>query len=90
MGKGQGDHYGTGYPISFQCFAYRRDTYWRSRSQERENLHVVTRTGRTKRAPSPGKGHPRKLAESHEYVCSCGHQGWSCHRDIMRKPLVAS
>lgn len=88
MGRGQGDHVGTGYPLSFMCYRYRRDTNWRDRRSAREVLHVVKRTGRTKAAPSPGKGHPRKLFRSHEYVCSCGHRGWSCHSDIVRKPLM--
>ena len=76
--------HGTGYPHWFLCpFERRRFTADRLRGAP----HKKVRTGKTRRAPSPGKGSVRKLQESHEYRCSCGHVGWSCHVDVLRTPL---
>lgn len=81
--------HGTGYPIYFHCPVARRERNWSStecppypRGHDR-----IVRTGRTKPAPSQNKGHPRKLSTSHEYECSCGHVGWTCHVDILGKPV---
>ena len=88
MGRGQGDHVGTGYPLTFRCSKERLERDWRGGNRAVEARHdPIVRTGRTRRAPSPGKGHPRKLRESHEYRCACGHVGWSCHVDVLRCPL---
>ena len=88
MGRGQGDHVGTGYPLTFRCPKERRERDWRGGNARVEARHAaIVRTGRTRPAPSPGKGHPRKLAVSFEFVCPCGHVGWSCHIDVVRYPL---
>lgn len=77
---------GSGVPLWFKCPVQRREDAWAwpARSDRR---HDQTRTGRTKPPPNPNRGNPRKLRESHEFVCSCGHVGWSCHVDILHKPL---
>lgn len=51
--------------------------------------HDVVRTGRTKPAPRMRSGATRRAADglSHEFRCSCGHVGWSCHFQILEKPL---
>lgn len=88
MGRGQGDHVGTGVPLTFRCSKERLERDWRGGNSRVEARHAdIVRTGRTRRAPNPGKGHPRKLPVSFEYVCSCGHVGWSCHIDVVRHPL---
>lgn len=79
---------GTGYPNFFLCPVLRRRYYkWRTSSDY--EYHRVQRTGRTKKAPGHGKGHARKLDLSYEYVCRCGHRGWTCAADILRiAPLM--
>ena len=75
MGTGRGRGGGEGYPISFKC------------SQERKGRpgpHTCTATGRTRRPPSPGKGHPRKALLALQYRCTCGFVGWSAHIDLAR------
>jgi len=71
---------GTGYPISFLCTVERRE-------RGHAGIHKWERTGRTKPASSPTKGHPRKLRTSWEYLCSCGHRGWTSHKDILAAPI---
>lgn len=85
--------FGTGFPEFFEC-SQARKVYYGSRSsrgydvdrtaRERDR-HKVKLTGKTRDAPSPGKGHPRKSALSRQYKCSCGHTGWSCHIDLERR-----
>ena len=77
--------YGTGYPLWFECPKARR--YYRSDPAEQARLrdnHSVTLTGKTKPVPFDGKSHPRRSQLSREYVCECGHQGWSSHIDLER------
>jgi hypothetical protein len=76
---------GTGYPNWFVCTVARRTRHWPDPFPPGHDR--IVRTGRTRPAPSPTKGHPRKLRESHEYRCECGHVGWSCHIDILRYPI---
>lgn len=79
---------GTGYPNWFICPAERRQrNYNRVVGWAMPDHHSQVRTGRTKPAPSPTKGHARKLRESHEYRCDCGLTGWTCHYDILGAPL---
>ncbi len=81
MGRGQGDHVGTGQPITFQCPVWRR-TDWRRRPP----VHEVRLTGRTK--PYKPKGMRVRMTDTtREYEClSCGHVGWSAHVDLARYP----
>lgn len=86
-----GRSHGTGYPVVFACTMARRnrrvlpgDGQW-----SLPPGHDVVRTGRTRKAPSPGKGSSRKLPLSHEYRCACGHVGWTCHVGILKKPVAA-
>ena len=83
---------GTGYPNFFACAKARR-IYYGSRSSrgddvtrtaEERSAHVVKLTGKTRPAPSPSKGHPRKSKLSRQYECSCGHVGWSSHYALER------
>lgn len=87
MGRGQGDHVGTGSPISFMCARLRRDVWWEDRSDYVRSLHKVRRTGRTRPRPHTGVIGLRNMATSHEYRCSCGYLGRTTHRDILRYPL---
>lgn len=77
-----GRSYGPGVPVWFNCpkrhepdHDERRTWPWR-----------IVRTGRTKPRRT-SKLHPRMLTTSHEYVCSCGHVGWSAHGDVLHAPL---
>lgn len=84
---------GTGYPIWFQCAKARRIWYGSRRNNDEGNErtareraeHVTELTGRTRRTPKTGKGHPRKSWTTFEYRCSCGHVGWSSHKNLERK-----
>lgn len=49
--------------------------------------HDLARTGRTRPNRSRSRT-SRSLPEAHEYVCSCGHRGWSTHRDAATLPLI--
>lgn len=87
--------YGTGYPIYFICPVARRNRELWGHSDRSiagrlpEGHDHIVRTGRTKPMPMNGKGHPRKLWTSHEFVCECGYKGWSSHIDILHKPLAS-
>lgn len=65
---------GPGSPVRFKCWAQRRG--------ERGDRHEVQLTGRRR------EYHPKRMAGTRsswwerEYVCSCGHVGWSNHRDL--------
>jgi hypothetical protein len=83
---------GTGYPNHFEC-SKARLIYYGDRSSTGEPVarttreraaHVITLTGRTRPTPRNGKGHPRKSWTTREYRCTCGHVGWSCHKDLER------
>lgn len=80
---------GTGVPNFFACPGFRK-IYWRDRKTSDLDKHRVTLTGRTRKAPGPGKGHPRKSSLSREYVCDCGHRGWSCHKDLEKLEAAAA
>lgn len=73
--------YGTGYPNAFICARLSRS--W-PRTRHDYDAHVVTLTGRERPTPRNGKGHPRKSWTTREYVCTCGHRGWSSHKDLER------
>lgn len=88
MGRGQGDHVGTGVPLTFRCSKERLERDWRGGNRAVEARHSnIVRTGRYRKASNPTKGHPRKLPVSVEYVCGCGHVGWTVHRDIFLHPI---
>lgn len=80
--------YGTGYPNWFICPVARRNrALWSGpdRGALPPGHDVIVLTGRTRRAPSTGKGHPRKLDRSYEYRCECGHVGWTCNADVLTR-----
>jgi hypothetical protein len=82
--------YGTGYPIWFECAKARQIWYGSRRNDDERNdrthreraKHRVELTGRTRPTPRTGKGHPRKSWTTFEYKCSCGHVGWSSHKNL--------
>lgn len=90
--------YGTGYPQYFDCAKARQIYYGASwfagngvSVQARERgLHEWKLTGRTKPTLRNGKGHSRKSWTTFEYECSCGHVGWSSHKDLERWARVTS
>ena len=84
MGRGQGDHVGTGQPLTFRCSVERKERDWRTGRCWRE--HDVKRTGR-RRGPEH-RTYTRMLSQRHEYVCSCGQRGWSKHSGVLHQPLM--
>jgi hypothetical protein len=83
--------YGTGYPIWFQCAKARRIWYGprssaagATRTALERSEHHTELTGRTRPTPHTGKGHPRKSWTTFEYRCTCGHVGWSSHKNLER------
>lgn len=77
---------GTGVPNWFMCPVLRR--IW-PRTDYHQRGHVVTRTGRVRPRNAHGKMHPRMLKESHEFICTCGHTGWSAHKGVLQCPVAA-
>lgn len=80
MSKGRG----SGFPLDFRCSVLAK--VWPRDGHEYAD-HQVVLTGRTKSARN-GKGHARKSYLSWEYRCSCGHVGWSCHRELERRAIA--
>lgn len=70
---------GAGYPVWFMCPKLRR--IW-PRTSNDNRAHVTTPTGRVRKTRVTGKGHPRKSWWTMEYICACGHTGWSSHKDL--------
>jgi hypothetical protein len=65
----------TGSPVYFRCYRVRRT----------EGLdHEITLTGRTRPYRPKRMIGSRSEFTSFEYRCSCGHIGWSNHRDLAR------
>jgi hypothetical protein len=66
---------GTGSPVWFRCF------------NERRGIgidHEITLTGRTRPYRPKRMIGSRSEFTSFEYECSCGHVGWSNHKDLAR------
>lgn len=80
---------GPGSPITFMCARLRRK-YYLSRRAADYAAHQVVRTGRERsyRAPRFSALGLRSSHTSREYVCSCGHRGWSNHFDLAQRPLA--
>ena len=76
---------GTGQPIAFLCPKYRATKRYSMGTRVAD--HRITRTGRTKKRYFRAMG-IRMLPELHAYYCSCGHAGWTAHKDILRYPSV--
>lgn len=82
---------GVGSPMWFMCAQQRKDR-WKYRDRDGflhdEPQHEVERTGRTKPRAQRGAVGVRSLLEQHEYECkTCGHIGWSNHKDVLHRPL---
>ena len=76
-----GTNAGTGEPITFRCHKERLGSdYARGMRQ-----HWCRRTGRIKPYRPSSQG-IRTMHTAYEYRCSCGHVGWSAHRDVLRCP----
>lgn len=72
---------GAGHPLTFKCAKSHRDRVLRTGVP-----HRVTLTGR-ERPNADGRGRPEGSRADNvrrEYRCSCGHVGWSNHRDLRR------
>lgn len=86
-----GTNAGTGQPSYFNCTMCRRHP---CRQLKRLGTGLVVqmcdhkqyRTGRTKPYKGGNRG-PRGLMEHHEYVCDCGHRGWSRLSMVLRIPI---
>lgn len=81
-----GSNNGTGQPLNFQCSvcrARRRRGISRGISEWwAGSTGHVRLTGRKRYV---GRGGVRSDVYAREYVCaSCGHTGWSKHRDLVR------
>jgi hypothetical protein len=76
---------GTGSPVWFMCPKLRR-IY--PRDYHDRDMHRVKRTGRWKRRVPKGALGVRSLLHAWEYVCSCGHKGWTNHVEILRYAMV--
>ena len=69
-----------GQRLYFRCSACSKTTGPRY-SQPRGYTNDVRLTGRFRRRPT--RGSPRSTFASREYVCRCGHTGWSNHVDLV-------
>lgn len=72
MGRGSG----TGSPTYFRCYNDRRGI---------DVDHKIILTGNTKPYLPPRALGSRSTFTSYEYICSCGHRGWSNHVDLAHK-----
>jgi hypothetical protein len=72
---------GTGSPVFFHCPVWRRSNY---KARDSVKDHVITLTGNEKPYPKR-RGSAlgsRSTKTLREFVCSCGHRGWSNHMDL--------
>jgi hypothetical protein len=74
-----GSNAGTGQPHFFRCPVERSTLNQHSHPRD----HVITLTGRSKPYRAH-RGGVRITPISREYICSCGHTGWSAHVDLAR------
>lgn len=80
-----GTNAGTGQPIHFKCPVCVKRAYWTHANMVVGNYTV---TGRVKPLASGqrGRGGGRVVHFRVQYQCqSCGHVGWSRHKDVARK-----
>jgi hypothetical protein len=63
--------FGAGSPLWFRCKCGNR-------------AGAVTLTGRTKPRRRGGALGTRHSHVSREYRCTCGHVGWSTHKELLR------
>lgn len=68
---------GSGSPVWFRCAVDRSDY---TTGME----HRIELTGRSRPYHPPRVLGSRSTFRSREYRCSCGHVGWSNHRDLAR------
>ncbi len=79
-----------GQPMYFACPEWRRVKN-QLRFSQPSTVHRISLTGRTKKKPRnryAASGH-RMDSVSREYVCSCGHRGWSAHFDLKNVSKVS-
>lgn len=79
-----GTNAGTGVPVSFRCYAERRES---SLDRALGDVHEVYRTGAEKPFHSKGRQVSRRLDDvSRQYVCTCGYVGWSALKELAKYP----
>lgn len=81
---------GVGSPLFFHCPQARKNREYNYVSKTWDlprSGHKVVRTGNTKPRKQTGVLGLRNMHTSHEYICECGHRGWTTHKDILHKPL---
>lgn len=77
---------GTGVPNWFVCPAARRARVWPDPYPP--GHHRIRRTGRTEPRRVDGNFHAgRTLDTRHEFVCGCGHRGWTTLAGILDYPI---
>ena len=72
---------GSGQPLHLRCWMLRHTVAPLQDPAE----HRLSRTGRTRKF-NPIHGNirgVRMLDTEHEYQCTCGHKGWTRHRDVL-------
>ncbi len=81
-----GKNNGTGRPLSFRCSRCRAGRIYYRRVTPSGGVQDVTLTGK-KKPLNDGNANGRNSAHSRQYVCKCGHVGWSRHTDLEHKEL---
>jgi hypothetical protein len=72
-----GTNGGTGYPYTFRC-AKCKTRFGRRQEEMGFQRRTLQATGRTR--PMLHRGY-RQTTRKIEYVCGCGHRGWTQHMD---------
>lgn len=77
---------GKGSPSYFACSACREAQGMAAVYKDRDprSKNTRARTGRERKAR--GNRNIRMLGVIVEYVCTCGHTGWSKHQDVLKLP----
>lgn len=80
-----GSNAGTGWPLTLRCAKCKAGRDWRN---DPHGGTYLLRTGRTKPYRGGNKG-ARGLLTFYEYACiTCGHVGWTRHKDVLTKSLA--
>jgi hypothetical protein len=81
-----GESAGAGSPVFFHCWRFRKEGWRDPLSANDRAQHRVLLTGRERPYRSQRRSMlgTRSTTVSREYICSCGHRGWSNHIDLAR------
>jgi len=87
-------------PIHFHCAVARRNQWFDSHAHRLSGQRgirafyrypdghdTIVRTGRVRGDEIERDYGQRTLLNKYEYRCSCGHIGWTKHRDVLRYPI---